>query len=459
MEMTMNVQFSSFHSSVRKEIHFNVVSFVSRPSMVCFCSKNRNGKKRASFHAASVILQVDRARLQDLQKLHRTEARLLPQAVIEELYQRIKANQWKEALKVFELLRKQEWYEPKHEQYVSVLTMLAKNSQPDHAEDLFRTMLEERLPPSVEAYTALLSAFVEFGDLDRAVSIFNDMKTQGDCPPDVYTYSKLIAGFCRAKELSKALELVDEMERNDIPANTVTYNALLKAVGESEPFELIEDIFEHMMKSSTCPPDNWSFNILLKALGTRGSTQKMEEWYLRMREVDVAPNIVTMNTLIHCYGLQQHFHKMERVLKHMDRMYFSCNEYTFNSMIRAYGNAQRISDMERMYFVMKQSGVKPTAYTLTLLVTAFTKARMWHRVEKVRNEWINSDLRPDIYLYNALLNAYSQSENLHMVEETFEELLQNVEPDDVTQSILARAYESHGYNRLSVSRKHHVNDL
>lgn len=56
--------------------------------------------RRAARKAVATVLQVDRARLLDVDGISRKSARLLPRAILEALTDRIRARKWESALKV-----------------------------------------------------------------------------------------------------------------------------------------------------------------------------------------------------------------------------------------------------------------------------------------------------------------------------------------------------------------------
>ena len=70
--------------------------------------------------------------------------------------------------------------------------MLSKCKQPKEASQLYETMLFEGLKPTVDVFTALVSAYGQSGLFRHAFSTIEDMKSVVDCKPDVYTFSVLI---------------------------------------------------------------------------------------------------------------------------------------------------------------------------------------------------------------------------------------------------------------------------
>ncbi|KAL2619856.1 hypothetical protein R1flu_000061 [Riccia fluitans] len=100
-----------YASSVRKRIwRFAAVAADDEEKGWPRAPKKDGGRWRAGRYATSITMQVDRFKLdQDLEKLLRRESRLLPEALTEALNKRIRTGEMDKALKIFELLRGQEW--------------------------------------------------------------------------------------------------------------------------------------------------------------------------------------------------------------------------------------------------------------------------------------------------------------------------------------------------------------
>jgi pentatricopeptide repeat protein len=78
---------------------------------------------------------------------------------------------------------------------------------------------------------ALISAYGKSGQLDKALSVFRDMKRLG-AERNVITYSSLISACEKAGRWQLALQLFDEMHREAILPSVVTFNSLIAACAQ-----------------------------------------------------------------------------------------------------------------------------------------------------------------------------------------------------------------------------------
>lgn len=75
-------------------------------------------------------------------------------------------------MQVFRLLKEQEWYEPDIGTHIKIIGVLGRCKQAGTAFSVFESMIgEEKCKPTVEAYTALLSACTRSGLVDKAMEV------------------------------------------------------------------------------------------------------------------------------------------------------------------------------------------------------------------------------------------------------------------------------------------------
>uniref|UniRef100_A0A5B7BWQ0 Pentatricopeptide repeat-containing protein n=1 Tax=Davidia involucrata TaxID=16924 RepID=A0A5B7BWQ0_DAVIN len=112
-------------------------------------------------------------------------------AVLREL---LRQNECLLALKVFEDIRKEYWYQPQVSLYADVISVLASNGLFEKVELLFMQMkMESSLEPDIEGFNALLESLI-YNFTGIAMECFYLMKTIG-CEPDKSSFRILINGL------------------------------------------------------------------------------------------------------------------------------------------------------------------------------------------------------------------------------------------------------------------------
>ncbi|KAA8515654.1 hypothetical protein F0562_018735 [Nyssa sinensis] len=371
--------------------------------------------------------------------------RLWPKAVLEALNDAIGQNRWQSALEIFSLLRKQHWYEPRSQTYTKLLVMLCKCRQPKQASLLFDVMLSDGLRPTLDVYTALVSAYGLSGLFDKAFCTVDEMKTIADCKPDVYTYSILINCCTKLHRFDLIEHVLTEMSYLGIECTNVTYNTIIDGYGKAGLFELMESSLTDMIESGTCLPDVFTFNSFIGAYGNCGQIEKMEKWFEEFQLMGIKPDVKTFNILIKSYGKAGMYEKMGSIMEFMSKRFFSPTIVTLNIVIETFGRAGNIKKMEEFFLRMKHQGMKPNTVTYCSLVSAYSKAGLLKKVDSILRQVDNSDVILDTPFFNCIISAYGQAGDVEKMGELFFEMKErNCKADNITFATMIQAYNALG---------------
>lgn len=442
------------HSNLSKGLWFNSPEGKKLgPFFTVKCQKEKKQRKhspqsgiikRAQIKSLDIILRREAAMANIEKKAGpKMSRKLLPRTVLEALTGRIDGNHWESALKVFEIMREQLWYRPNPRIYTKLLVMLGKCKQYERANSLFQLMIEEGLEPSIESYTALVSAYSRSGLLHKAFTVLEEMKRIPLCKPDVFTYSILIKSCVEYSRFDHVDRLLSDMSRNGIKPNTVTYNTILDAYGKVGKFKDMDDVISKMLEDQDSKPDVWTMNATMKAFGNRGHIGMMENCYEKFQDVGVQPDVRTFNILMYAYGKERLYDKMTAVMEYMQKYFFSWTTVTYNILIDAFGRAGDIEQMEYLFNLMMSEGIKPDCVTLCSLVSAYRKAGAFRKITRVMRKLENSDIAPDTAFFNSVIDAYARAGDLTEMETV---LIQMKEkgciPDKITFTSMIKAYLS-----------------
>ncbi|MED6109158.1 hypothetical protein PIB30_031046 [Stylosanthes scabra] len=371
---------------------------------------------------------------------------LRPKAVLVALDEAIKGCRWQAALKIFALLRKQHWYEPRCQTYTKILMMLGKCRQPEVAGQIFEIMLSEGLRPTIDVYTALVGlrptidvytalvgAYGLSGSLHQAFRIVEDMKLVVDCEPDIYTYSILIRSCAKLQCFDLIDHVLLEISYLGIECNNVTYNTIIDGYGMAGMFEDMENTLADMVESGNCQSDVFTLNSIIGAYRKGRKFDKMETWYDEFQLMGIKANLKTFNMMIKSYGKAGMYEKMQSVMNFMQRRFFSPIIVTYNTVIDVFGKAGEIEKMDKHFNRMKHLGMKPNTITYCSLVNVHGKAGLIDKVDSIMRHVENSDIVLDTPFFNSVISAYGQAGDLEKMDELLLSMKErNYEPDSIT---------------------------
>ncbi|XP_042941345.1 pentatricopeptide repeat-containing protein At1g62350-like [Carya illinoinensis] len=160
-------------------------------------------------------------------------SRLLKEDLLDTLGELQRQNELDLALKVFQFVRKEEWYKPDLVLFCDMILLLGKNKLIEMAEELFSEMKKEGLQPNTRAFAEMVGAYIRVGMIEKAMETYELMKESG-CTPDRLTFMILIRNLENAGKQELAAMVKKEC------AEFVDY---------SEKF--LEEVEKHRRKRST----------------------------------------------------------------------------------------------------------------------------------------------------------------------------------------------------------------
>lgn len=98
------------------------------------------------------------------------------------------------ALKIFNVIQKQDWYKPDVYLYKDLIIALSKDKKMEEAMKVWEAMRGEGLFPDFQTYSEVIRGFLRFGSPADAMNIYEDMKKSPD-PPEELPFRILLKGL------------------------------------------------------------------------------------------------------------------------------------------------------------------------------------------------------------------------------------------------------------------------
>merc|ERR1719321_933524 len=130
--------------------------------------------------------------------------------------------------------------------YNTMLDACAKCCAMSHASDLLEDMRESCVEPDIITYSTIVKGYCLEGDVDRAFSVLEDMKSDDKFAPDEIMYNSILDGCAKQHRVDDALKLLDEMKSTGVIPSNYTLSILVKLLGHSrrlsQAFKLVEEL-------------------------------------------------------------------------------------------------------------------------------------------------------------------------------------------------------------------------
>ncbi|KAF2311932.1 hypothetical protein GH714_027463 [Hevea brasiliensis] len=163
-----------------------------RPRGPLWRGKKLIGKEALFVTQGLKRLKDDEEKLQKFIKTH--VLRLLKMDMIAVLTELERQEQVSLALKMFQVIQKQDWYTPDVYLYKDLVIALTRSGKMDEAMKLWKTMRNENLFPDSQMYTEVIRGFLRDGSPADAMNIYEDMKKSPD-PPEELPFRILLKGL------------------------------------------------------------------------------------------------------------------------------------------------------------------------------------------------------------------------------------------------------------------------
>ncbi|CAG8611236.1 2351_t:CDS:1 [Ambispora leptoticha] len=243
--------------------------------------------------------------------------------------------------------------------YNELIANAIKESDWIHAFEVFKTMRQKGVEPTITTYTIFIEAYIKNSEIDLAMDIFKGMKHEG-IQPDIYIFTSLIKGNLKVSRFGEALELISLMEKDGVKGNTVTMNTLIKAAADFKEYNLAEGVYKRMQRNQISP-DRATYKILLWLAAQYRDDETLEELLKEMREK---------------YKLEE-------------------NDEIYQSIITGFSKAGKVYDAMRWYYDMKNKGFQPSRVIISHLIEIFSKRRDNPTTIRLWNEMLELKHKPD----------------------------------------------------------------
>ncbi|PIN26916.1 hypothetical protein CDL12_00319 [Handroanthus impetiginosus] len=185
----------------------------------------------------------------------------------------------------------------------------------------------------------LIKCFCMNSKVDEAFRIFKE-KERFDCKPDLVTYNTIVDGLCRAGkvkiaqnvvngmlsksedlgqmlllEIDEAMALFRNMVSSGIKPNKITFNTIIKALCESQKFDMIKEIlWEYQCEDGEFVPDTCTFNTMMNAHCSQENLDEALKVFEKMKELNFLRDSATYSVLIRTLCQKGNFDKAEELL-------------------------------------------------------------------------------------------------------------------------------------------------
>lgn len=162
---------------------------------------------------------------------------------------------------------------------VVIIQSLCDANEMDQAWEFYEEFKQSQFPLEA-ANRTLIKAFCQNWNIDRALFVFQNMKTKEN-----ELYTTLINILCKAKRVKSATTLFQEMKMNNFVPSTPTYNMLIESYFEADDEEAACLCYKEMES-----PNLETYNIIIRCFCRRENKDKAEIIFKQIAQHGLEPD-------------------------------------------------------------------------------------------------------------------------------------------------------------------------
>ncbi|RZC64045.1 hypothetical protein C5167_025795 [Papaver somniferum] len=226
---------------------------------------------------------------------------------------------------------------------------------------------------------AMINGYVQFNQIDEALSLFNEMQTRG-LKPDGFTVVALLTGCAQLGALeqgrwihgyiedhnirmdavvdNKALELFSEMKLAGVKPDDITFIGVLSACNHAHMVDEGRSYFESMKTIYQIEPKLEHYGCLVDLLGRAGKISEAEDIVEKIPNIDNVDDLLPLwGSLLGACKIHGNVETSERIAKRLSAKE-SNSSGILTLLANIYAAAERWEDVNRVRRKMKSLGVQ-----------------------------------------------------------------------------------------------------
>ncbi|KAJ7533579.1 hypothetical protein O6H91_13G055700 [Diphasiastrum complanatum] len=346
-----------------------------------------------------------------------------------------------------------------------LVNMYAKCNSVLDARNVFNSMPEH----NVFSWTAIISAYANHGQGEKAISLFQQMQQTGIIP-DKVTYVVVLKACAKIAALEQGKQLHLHIIKSGLESEVIVGSALVDMYAKCGCTEEAYEVFNRMNER-----DVVSWNVIVAGYAQQGLRKEALALYEQMKQEGVQPDNVTYVVLLKACASIAAMDQGKLLHSHIVRsgyeldvimgsalvdMYAKCgcidharqvfnsmherNVVSWNAMIAGYAQHSLGKEALVLYEQMKQKGVRPDNVTYVVLLKACASIAALEEGKQLHSHIIRSGFQLDVVMGSALVDMYSKCGDIAHACQVFNNML---ERNVVSWNAMMAGYAQKGHGK------------
>jgi len=174
--------------------------------------------------------------------------------------------------------------------YNTMLDACAKCYTMSRAEQILSAMRAMSVQPDIITYSTIVKGYCLEGDVDKALVVLKEMRTDNKMEPDEITYNSFLDGCAKQHRVEEAFAALDEMEAAGVSPSNYTLSILIKLLGRVRRLNLAFTLLQDMSAKHKFKPNVQVYTCLMQACILNRKLDRALELHDQMVLADCPPD-------------------------------------------------------------------------------------------------------------------------------------------------------------------------
>ena len=316
---------------------------------------------------------------------------------------------------------------------INALKVFAEDGLLHITEKLFDDFVSEHgAPRHNRVFHLLLKVHSKRADTEGVLRCLNEMRTKFDFEPGVTAWNIVISTFARVGDVDGAVTYFQELCNSGHKPDSTTYHHLMLMYGKRGDRDAVEDLYEQSkVEGVSITPKMMNALVLVNI--NEGNLDEAERLIEQVLPTSVqGQRTFLWNVLINAYALRKDVEKVSVLHKRMQEKAVPLNEMTFAALMTCLTIAKYPEGGEKILeTVMPRNKVKGTALHYAILMEGFLTTRRYHKVFTLYKQMLRRNLSPNMSTQNVYLRAAAMADKEDMLRQQYDGENDDIVPDQI----------------------------
>ncbi|XP_057861164.1 putative pentatricopeptide repeat-containing protein At3g13770, mitochondrial [Cryptomeria japonica] len=359
----------------------------------------------------------------------------------------VKGEHWQEAIEVFHHMQRR-GMKPHKFIIPLVLKACARLAALQEGKDIHDYVKRVGLESDGFIANSLLAMYAKCGCLNKAREVFDKMSERG-----VVSWNAMIAGYLQSGDCEEALHLFNQMKMSGINPNCVTWTSMISGYAQNGYWNEVLEFFRKMQKANVEPISN-TLNSILSACAYFRSLDKGKDVHSYAVKTGFESDVYVRSALIDMYARCGCLEVASQLFNKMPER----NVITWTTLIAGYVQHGFANEALKLFSQMNMAGVKPNSVTIATVLPSCAYLTALQQGKEIHAYIIKFGFTPHVIVESALVDMYAKCKNIELARNIFDRMtLKNVV--SWNSMIAGYTHNEHTVEALNLFRLMHLTDV